>query len=182
MVDVTLISSLLYPVAALTLTIAAAYYVLNLARNERRQDEELKVRKAELLWSIYMRWDEPDFLRSWNEVSSWEWKDYDDYMRKYGPGSDPELEIKRGMIGIYFESVGVLVQRGLIDVSEIDDMMSGYVMGYWRKFEPVMVEFRKRHNRPEAAEHIEYLYNEVRRVYEEQHPDVLKDARPAAEP
>jgi hypothetical protein len=141
-----------------------------LTNNEKRRREELRIRKAELLWSIYRRWDEPDFLRAWNEVSSWEWKDYDDYMRKYGPGSDPELEVKRGMIGIYFESLGILLKRGLLDVSEIDDMMSGYVMGYWRKFEAVMLEFRRRNNRPEAAEHIEYLYNEVRWVYMEQHP------------
>jgi hypothetical protein len=67
-----------------------------LRNNEKKQKEELKVRKAELPWSIYKRWNEPDFLRSWNKVSSWEWNDYDDYMRKYGPGSDPELEINRG--------------------------------------------------------------------------------------
>jgi hypothetical protein len=160
----------------MTLTIAAVYHLLNSANNKKIQGENLRTRKAELLWSIYKRWNEADFLRSWNEVSSWEWENYDDYMRKYGPGSDPELEIMRGMIGTYFESVGVLLKRGLIDVSEIDDMMSGYVMGYWRKFEDVMTEFRRRHNRPEAAEHIEYLYNEVRRVYEKQHPDVLGEA------
>jgi len=169
MFDITLISSLLYSVAAITLIIAAVYHVLILMNNEKKQNEKLKVRETELLWSIYKRWSEPDFLRSWNEVSSWEWKDYDDYMRKYGPGSDPEDEIKRGMVGIYFESIGVLVKRGLIDVSAIDDMMSGYVMGYWRKFEGIVMEFLKRNNRPEVAEHIEYLYNEVRRVYKEQH-------------
>jgi hypothetical protein len=75
------------------------------------------------------------------------------------------------MVRIYFENIGVLLKRGLIDVSEVDDMISGYVMGYWRKFENAMVEFRKRNNRPEAAEHIEYLYNEVQQVYKEQHPD-----------
>jgi hypothetical protein len=42
------------------------------------------------------------------------------------------LEIKRDMIGIYFESIGVLVKKSLIETSAIDDMMSGYVIGYWR--------------------------------------------------
>jgi hypothetical protein len=161
MVDMALISSFLYSVAAVTLTIAAIYYVILSRNGEKERRDSNKVREAELLWSIYKRWSEPDFLRAWNEVSSWEWKDYDDYMRKYGPGSNPEDEIKRGTLGTYFESIGVLVKRGLIDVSAIDDMMSGYVLGYWRKFESVMIEFRRRHNKPEAAEHIEYLYNEV---------------------
>ena len=169
MSGISFVEPLLYMLAAIAILFAAAYNIFSLRNGERMRRAELRTKKAELLWSIYRRWDDSDFLRAWNEVSAWQWKDYDDYMARYGPGSDPENEVKRGMIGIYFESVGVLLKRGLIDVFEVDDMMSGYIIAYWAKFSPVMAEFRKRNNRPEAGEHIEYLYREVKKVYDSQH-------------
>ena len=162
MVDVAQLSLFFNIVAALAFTFAALNYMM-LSRSDDKR------REAELLMKLYKRWGEPDFLEAWNVVSALEWSDYDDYMSRYGPGANPELEVKRGMVGIYFESMGILLQRGLVDISQIDDMMSGYIIGYWSKYEPVMSEFRKRHNRPEAGEHIEYLYNEVKKVYDVQH-------------
>ncbi len=76
--------------------------------------------------------------------------------------------MKRGVVGNY-ESVGVLLKRGVIDVSEVDDRMSGSILSYWGRFGAVMEEFSKRNSRPEAGKHIECLYSEVKKFYDAQH-------------
>lgn len=59
--------------------------------------------------------------------------------------------------------------RNLIDVSVVDDLMSGPLMSLWQKFEPTILELRRRRNMPTMWEWYEYLYEEVRKVSEKEH-------------
>ncbi len=47
--------------------------------------------------------------------------------------------IESWMVGTFFEGFGVLVKRGFIDASIVDDLMSLHVIGYWQKYEPVLL-------------------------------------------
>ncbi len=162
---------LVYMLAAIAILFAAAYNIFSLRNGEAIRRAEIRIIKAELLMNIYSRLEDSEFLRACNTLNAWQWKDYEDYTVKYGPDSDPELELKRDIVGNYFESVGILVKRGLIDISEVDDRMSSYVLGYWGKFGPMIKEYRKRNSKPEAGEHIEYLYVEVRKVNDAKYKD-----------
>jgi len=86
---------------------------------------------------------------------------------------DPE---KRTEIGsavnallAYFEGIGVLVKRGLIDINLVDDLMSSYILMTWDKYGPFIKEQQERANRPELLEYFEYLSNEIQKVYKTQH-------------
>jgi len=49
--------------------------------------------------------------------------------------------------------------------------MATDIMTYWEKMEPVANTIRERYS-PFFTEYVEYLYNEVKAVYEQQHPEL----------
>lgn len=75
-------------------------------------------------------------------------------------------------MGNFYEGIGVLVKRKLIDVNLVDDLMSGFILRSWEKIEPIIKEFRERENWPQAWEWIEYLYHQIKPIVEEQHPEL----------
>ena len=104
------------------------------------------------------------------EFHHWEWDDFDDYVRKYD--SDVEPVSLRSVLGKQFEGIGVLIKRGLIDPTLVDDLMSASIIGYWEKWGPVVKEWSVRRNIPQASEYQEYLYNTIREIAERQHPEL----------
>jgi hypothetical protein len=180
MVDVQTIGVL---VTATSVTIAAIYYMFTLRINMKTQEltlktqqQNLETRQAQILMSLYQRWSEPEFQEAYNEVSEWKWRDYDDFMEKYGWVSNPGKWSKRMQVAIFFEGLGVLVKRGLIDPGLVDDLMSSYIIEYWQKNEQFIVEWRKRSNQATIAEWQEYLYNVIYEIWKKQHPE--PEARP----
>jgi hypothetical protein len=172
-------------VTAASVTVAAIYYVLNLRISQRNQElslktqelalksqqQNLETRQAQLFTSIYQNWSNPEFQNAWYDIIfTWKCSDYDDFMEKYGPYKNLGAWTRRAAIGTHLEGVGVLVKKGLVDVHMVDDLMSGYIIGYWEKFGSVTNEMRRVLNSPTFSENVEYLYNEVKRIYVEEHP------------
>ena len=114
----------------------------------------------QLLLGLYERFNDPEFQKSWHEVGQWEWKDYDDYLKKYG--ADPKASGQADMVSTFFEGMGALAKRGIIDIAQVDDAMSKSILSYWRKFGPVYTESRKKLG-PTRGRYTEYLCNEVQR-------------------
>jgi hypothetical protein len=51
-------------------------------------------------------------------------------------------------------------------------LMSYYILYWWRKIEPIILEQRRRLNSPTIDEHTEYLYNVVHEIWRQQHPEI----------
>jgi hypothetical protein len=79
----------------------------------------------------------------------------------------PEMEKKLGMMypqtGYFFEELGILLHRKLIDISLVDDLFSGPIIRFWEGARPYIEEARKRLNEPQYAEWFEYLYNKMKK-------------------
>ena len=101
------------------------------------------------------------------EVNAWQWEDYEDYMQKY---RDIEQRTKLMTTTGFFEGLGVLVKRRLIDPVFVADLFGGWVQDFWRKFESNVKERRERTGFKIGQENIEYLFNELQKIYE-QYPD-----------
>ena len=67
----------------------------------------------------------------------------------------------------YYEGVGVLVKKGLIDLNLVGELMSSHVIRFWDQMESVFKGIRERLNWPEVFQGFEYLYNEIKK-YEQQ--------------
>jgi len=163
------------------------YYIMTIRTNQRNQEislknqeltlqsqeQSLETRQAQLFMTIYSKFYDKGFMKDLVDIIlNWGWENYDDFMEKYGPWENPESYSTFTACNDYFEGIGVLVKRNLIEASLIDDLVSGLVMMYWDKTESIIREIRVRQNYPQFSEYFEYLYNEVKIIAEEQHPEL----------
>lgn len=166
MVSFEEIQATYYMVAATGVLVAAVYYILNMRAT-------LQTRQAQLFIQLYTIFTSYEFKTKWNEIMNvWEWDDFEDFNAKYGLVSNPAEFSKFDLVGTFFEGIGVLIKRGLIDVTLVDDLMSGHIVWAWEKFEPLVKDYRIVMNWPQCLEWWEYLYHEVKNIMEKQHPEL----------
>ena len=146
--------------AGISIGLAAIYYSMNI-KNQR------DTRQAQLLMSIYSRWHDLSFTQVDVEVSSYEITNWDESIERYGV----EGYAKCLVLARYYEGLGVLVHRNLIDVYIVDDLMSESILNFYEKFKPVIIERRKRGS-PQFVEWTEYLYYRIKAIVEQQHPEL----------
>jgi hypothetical protein len=146
-------------IATASVTLAAAYYILQMR-------EQNKNRQAQLFMQIYSHYLDK-IVEDEMTLYTMEYKNYDDFMDKYGWKSNPEFFKKFNKFVSYLEGVGVLVKRGLIDPSMVYDLNGGLVRWYWEKSKPFWLEFRARNNERNTVEYTEYLYDRLSKMDED---------------
>jgi hypothetical protein len=151
MVGITEISAI---VAAAGILVGVIYYILDI-RNQAR------TRQTDLVMRLYSQFNSLEFQKLWQEVLRREAKDYDDYLRKYGTA---EL----WSVGLFFEGIGILLKRKLIEIELVDDMFTTPIKWTWEKMKDIALETRRVRNQPEIAEWFEYLYNEMKKRAQQQ--------------
>jgi hypothetical protein len=82
--------------------------------------------------------------------------DFDKYREKFGLTDVNE-------IGWFFEGVGVLLHKKLVDISVVDDLFSSPIKISWEKLKPIAEGERKQFGRPQIWAWWEYLYNEMKK-------------------
>jgi hypothetical protein len=155
--DLTLYDIFFDIIPILALAAAIIYYV-SISKSQNN------TRKAQLFMQIYNRFQDKEFLRQNIEIMNMEWVDFDDFWEKYGLIVNPEATSLIFSVGTYFEGIGVMVKEKLIDVKLVDDLMTGLVVRYWEKLEPIIKQQRIMFNWPEAYEWTEYLYNKIKSI------------------
>jgi hypothetical protein len=173
MVEITY-QMVLSTLQTIALIVGIVYYLIIMKNSQRNQElarkaqeQALETRQAQLFMNIYTRANEVDFWENYIEIRQWEWESFEEYNEKYV--LRPEMRAKFNSVGTFFEGMGVMVKRHHIDVTVVDDLLSGPIMSLWQKFEPMILENRKRRNMPTHWEWFEYLYEEVRKVSEMEH-------------
>ena len=125
-----------------------------------------KTRKADLLMELYATFRSKDFTRDYMEVLQHSWKEVDDWMEiRAGLPTIKNLEAISLWLSVplYFEGVGVLLYRKMIDIALVDDLLSSEILVLWESIEPAVKEMRVRMNRPQLFEYCEYLYEQIKR-------------------
>ena len=118
---------------------------------------------------IYSRWQDDSFVDKHDKVMSYEYTDLNDFNEKYGN----EGLTNGRIIGRYYEGIGVLVKRGLVDISLVDDLMSGTITRFYEQMEPYLRDYRTLNNFPQYSEYVEYLYQQVKPIMKKQHPELV---------
>lgn len=158
--------------AALGVIVGVINSIYASRRAERQRQTEIETRQAELFMNIYDKWSSIENNRTRRILEKWEWSDYDDWNEKYSREINPEAYSQFATIAQWFEGIGVLIKRKLIDPTLVDDLMSMSSLWGWETFGPIVKEYRVRRNRPQYYEFWEYLYNEIRAIAYEQHPEL----------
>jgi hypothetical protein len=106
-----------------------------------------------------------EMVEAQSELMSLEYEDYDDFKKKYGElFSEGETQKAIGIMFSFFEGMGLLLHRRLIEISLVDWVTggSGGVKMLWDKMKPVLEGFSQEYN-IRAFQWTEYLYNELQK-------------------
>ena len=137
------------------ITASIAYYTKTLENTN-------KTRQAQLFMQLHTQFNTSEFNKATDEIFfSWNWTDYDDFMKKYGPETNIDAWSFWGSVFEYFHGVGVLVEQGLIDTHLVYELMAGPILRYWQKVEPILKERRKDLTFPDAIDSVDYLAQEM---------------------
>ncbi len=103
-----------------------------------------------------------EFLEAFVDTFEVEFKDYDDFVKRYGkPISRNQVPMSFMMMGNFFEQIGVLFRNRLIDASLISQLFPIDIV--WEKMKPLAEGMRKEYHNPGFFEWFEYLYNELKK-------------------
>ena len=152
-------------IQTLSIVFAAVSVVVGVVYHSLEIRNQSKTRQTDLVMRIYSNWSDDKFMEAYTKVNrGLEFEDYNDYVKKYGsPLSGTPINRKWLIIGMYFEGIGVLLRRKLIDIGLVDDLLSGPIKNTWEKMKPVAEGVRKELSQPTVMEYFEYLYDEMQK-------------------
>jgi len=151
MVDISTLSAV---VASVSVVAGVAFAVLQLR-------DLVKTRQTDLVMRLYSAYGSREFQEAWVETLRLDFEDYKDFLRKYGATSEKPAYASVNMVAAFFEGIGILLHRKLVDISLVDDLFSSDVVLTWHRMKPLVEGWRKQFNRPQISEWFEYLHNEM---------------------
>jgi len=142
-------------IASASVTLAAIYYMWQIRH-------QTKIRQTDLVIRISSFGTRRDFLEACTDIFEADFKDYDDFVKKYGaPFSKKPIPMSFFIVGNFMERVGVLLKNRLLDVSLISQLVT--VNDFWEKMKPVIEGIRKEEHDQSHYECFEYLYNVMKK-------------------
>jgi len=146
MVDIQTVS---IAVASASVVAGIIYYSLQIRH-------QTKARQTDLVVRLYTTFGGKEMRQTWERVTTREDVGFSTYQSKFGLSDVNE-------IGWFFEGVGVLLHKKLIDIAVVDDLFSSPIKISWEKLKPIAEGERKHYGRPQIWEWWEYLYNEMKK-------------------
>ena len=143
-------------VAAISVVVGVIFAIFQMRDAARTRHTELIIQLNPAL-KVSMN----DILEAATKIWNLEYTNYQDYLETYGdPLSDTALHTTTG----YYDGLGFLLHKRLIDVDTIEYLVSGSSIGAWEKLEPIIEGTRQQYNMPELFKWFEYLYEETTRT------------------
>jgi len=142
MVDVQTIS---IGIASVGVFLAAIYYIFQLRYN-------MKAREMEICRLNTLDYASEQGMRRYATVMSMEWKDYEDFWKKYGP-SNPEMFGKWTSQFLTWETLGTLVRNRVVRAERLYDLGAYGAIQGWEKFKDII------QNRRDVAWGQDYMSN-----------------------
>lgn len=146
---------------------AAVYYVLNIGTNQRNQElmlktqqQNLETRKIGVVQDIIRYASTSESVANYYELLKYDWKDYDDFDRKYGPDNNLEATAKREALWIVWGMCGSMVRKGIVEIADVSDAFVS-IETVWLKFKPIIEEVRLKYYGAECLRDMEYLADEI---------------------
>jgi hypothetical protein len=133
---------------------------INSVVSSRKADQQ---RQMELFTQLYSHVVTEQFSRNFRQVMTHEVKDVDDWMNM-----PPEMLDKGDNIHRLIVYMCVVINKGLIDIELVDDLIARRVIDYWKKIKPFTMENRRRYQDPTLGDDIEAAYRKLKRRRDQQ--------------
>jgi hypothetical protein len=152
MVDIQTVSVIL---ASVSVIAGVVYYVFQIRH-------QTKTRQSDLAWRMSQTIYADDYRDAILKVLNLDFKDYEDFVKKYGPYlSDSPTMKALTKINVFYAQLGGLVEENLIDFKLVYGVFGTAIWRTWPKVKPIIEGYRKASNQPAYLDSFEYLYNEV---------------------
>ena len=163
----------------ISVPVGVFYHIMTLQNTRKNQQLQLETRQAQLYMGLINTFNSLEHRKQWVITESATWKDHADYTSKYNTHNNPEVLIATLMMFTFFESVGSLVRKNLVNIDLVDGVMAISIILIWRRFEDIIKADREYFQSPTLWEDFEYVYIELskREKYAEISPpdfDALK--------
>jgi hypothetical protein len=152
MVDIQTVSIML---ASASVIAGVVYYALQVRH-------QTKIRQTEHVMRLYSAWGSDEYREAAFIFFTTDWNKYKDEVEQ-----SPLIELLDKpifqvytKINLFFEGIGILLHRGLIDVELVEDMFSNLIKDSYERVKPVVEGIRSR-GKSQHYEWFEYLYNEI---------------------
>jgi hypothetical protein len=156
--------SILYILPAMSMAIALVYYTMNLRNAQKTQRHAQETREAQLFMQIFNQYTNQQVMELSIEImAQWKWETYEEFYEKYGPVSKPVEYAKFLKLVNFFEGIGILQKRGLIDINLVNDLMGDPLIWVWEKISPVIDGLREQTQSPNLWVHCGYIAEELKK-------------------
>jgi hypothetical protein len=152
MVDIQTVSTVIASAGVLA---GAIYYVL-----EIRHQSRLRQTESVIKLSPWFNMNAKEVQEAITHVCSIEYENYDDYLQKYS--GKPENTMLK-ILGNYFEGIGILVYRKLVEADIVHDFWGDIIQSSWNNVKPLIVEMRKDSGDANMFWFWEYLSDETKK-------------------
>jgi len=150
-------------ISTLSVVVAAASVLVGMVFAVMQLRDFVRTRQTDLVMRLYSSYGSREFQEAWVETLRLEFKDYGDYLKKYGAASPEPVYTSVNMVAAFFEGIGILLHRKLVNINLVDDLFSSDIIITWHKMKPIVEGWRKHFNRPQISEWFEYVYNEMKK-------------------
>jgi hypothetical protein len=149
------IASISTVIAAISVVVGVIFAIFQMQDAAQTRHTELVIQLNPAL-KVTMN----EIIEALNKIWNLEFKNYKEYIENYGePLSDNSLNTING----YFDGLGFLLHKRLIDIDTIEYLVSGTTTSLWEKLKPIIEGTRKHYNFPELFKWFEYLHEEMQK-------------------
>jgi hypothetical protein len=146
------------------LVASISYYVRFLRLTHKTQLLQLETRQVQLFLDITESTASPEFQKLFYRVAFLDqWDGVEDYFARYGPENNLDLYSEHMFIWQRFDSLGLLLRKGVVDIDFLGDVLMASALSTWDKYAPVIREARNRFGQPGMWSGFEFLAGQVER-------------------
>ena len=167
MVDLALLQSISYMAGALGVCVAALSFAFNIRATT-------KTRRANLTNTLMNSFLSEEGMRRWSDLEIMEWKDFEDFRKKYDSTVNTGNYVKRQAFWNTCDLIGYQYREGLVDIGTVYNAGGIFISYSWLKFRPIIEEYRKTEYGVDDYENYEYVANELLKMKEKRDPSFLK--------
>ncbi|MCX6655123.1 MAG: hypothetical protein NTY03_08385 [Candidatus Bathyarchaeota archaeon] len=157
MVDLALLQSVSYMAGALGVCIGALSFAFNMRASERNRRIQLVSQMSNDLINF-------EGYSKYFDLLNMEWRDYDDFEKKYGSDFNVHAASQRFSVWLTFNKLGYMLSKGLVDAEDIYEMGGMNCIMCWAKWEAIIRESRRRYNGADYLSYFEYLASEMNKM------------------
>ena len=148
-------------IQTVSIAIASASVVAGIVYYSLQIRHQARARQTDLVMRLYAVFSSNEFQDAWAKVraKASEFESFDDIY-----DFDKKVGLREvNQVCLFFEGVGILLQRKLVDTGMIEDLFGGAIARAWEKVNSGVAKARQQLGDPTIYYYFEYLFNEMKK-------------------